>query len=59
MLRPEIFEVLERTEPGKGGEIQLTDALQALATGPELGAAACTASCSAGAATTPATGSTT
>ena len=35
VLRPEIFEVLERTEPGKGGEIQLTDALQALATGPE------------------------
>jgi len=37
VLRPEIFEVLERTEPGKGGEIQLTDALQALATGPEWG----------------------
>ncbi len=34
VLRPEIFEVLERTPPGKGGEIQLTDALQALATGP-------------------------
>jgi UTP--glucose-1-phosphate uridylyltransferase len=34
VLRPEIFEVLERTEPGKGGEIQLTDALQELATGP-------------------------
>jgi UTP--glucose-1-phosphate uridylyltransferase len=31
VLRPEIFEVLERTEPGKGGEIQLTDALQELA----------------------------
>jgi UTP--glucose-1-phosphate uridylyltransferase len=26
--------VLEKTPPGKGGEIQLTDALQALATGP-------------------------
>lgn len=30
-LRPEIFEVLENTQPGKGGEIQLTDALQELA----------------------------
>ena len=37
VLRPEIFEVLEHTEPGKGGEIQLTDALQELATGPEWG----------------------
>ena len=35
VLRPEIFEVLERTPPGKGGEIQLTDALQELATGPQ------------------------
>jgi UTP--glucose-1-phosphate uridylyltransferase len=34
VLRPEIFEVLERTEPGKGGEIQLTDALQEMAIGP-------------------------
>ena len=31
VLRPEIFDVLERTPPGKGGEIQLTDALQTLA----------------------------
>ncbi|MCU1577412.1 MAG: UTP--glucose-phosphate uridylyltransferase [Microbacteriaceae bacterium] len=31
VLRPEVFDVLERTEPGKGGEIQLTDALQVLA----------------------------
>jgi len=31
VLRPEIFDVLERTEPGKGGEIQLTDALQTAA----------------------------
>ncbi len=37
VLRPEIFEILERTEPGKGGEIQLTDALQKLATGPDWG----------------------
>ncbi|WP_167052495.1 UTP--glucose-1-phosphate uridylyltransferase GalU [Salinibacterium sp. ZJ77] len=35
VLRPEIFEILERTKPGKGGEIQLTDALQELATGPD------------------------
>ncbi|MET0161206.1 MAG: UTP--glucose-1-phosphate uridylyltransferase GalU [Microbacteriaceae bacterium] len=35
VLRPEIFEILEKTPPGKGGEIQLTDALQALATGPD------------------------
>src|SRR3954470_7016567 len=27
VLRPEIFDVLENTAPGKGGEIQLTDAL--------------------------------
>ncbi len=27
VLRPEVFDVLERTDPGKGDEIQLTDAL--------------------------------
>ena len=32
VLQPEIFDVLEKTDPGKGGEIQLTDALQTLAT---------------------------
>ncbi|QCQ16580.1 UTP--glucose-1-phosphate uridylyltransferase GalU [Microbacterium sp. RG1] len=37
VLGPEVFEVLEHTEPGKGGEIQLTDALQELATDPERG----------------------
>jgi UTP--glucose-1-phosphate uridylyltransferase len=31
VLQPEIFDILEHTEPGKGGEIQLTDALQELA----------------------------
>ncbi|MCU1471875.1 MAG: galU [Glaciihabitans sp.] len=31
VLRPEIFGILEHTAPGKGGEIQLTDALQELA----------------------------
>ncbi|MHB2024356.1 MAG: UTP--glucose-1-phosphate uridylyltransferase GalU [Mycobacteriales bacterium] len=31
VLAPEVFEVLEKTEPGRGGEIQLTDALQVLA----------------------------
>ena len=35
VLRPEIFDILEKTEPGKGGEIQLTDALQGLATAPD------------------------
>ena len=35
VLRPEIFDVLEKTEPGKGGEIQLTDALQKMAGAPE------------------------
>lgn len=42
VLKPEIFEVLEHTQPGKGGEIQLTDALETLAAdesiaGPVLG----------------------
>ena len=32
VLRPEIFDVLEQTQPGKGNEIQLTDALRTLAT---------------------------
>lgn len=32
VLSPAVFEVLERTAPGRGGEIQLTDALQELAT---------------------------
>ena len=32
VLQPEIFKVLERTPPGKGDEIQLTDALLTLAT---------------------------
>ncbi len=31
VLHPAVFEVLERTDPGRGGEIQLTDALQELA----------------------------
>ena len=31
VLHPAVFDVLEQTEPGRGGEIQLTDALQALA----------------------------
>jgi len=31
VLQPEVFDVLARTEPGKGNEIQLTDALQELA----------------------------
>ncbi len=31
ILTPDIFELIERTEPGKGGEIQITDALMAQA----------------------------
>jgi len=31
VLPPKVFDILERTPPGKGGEIQLTDALQELA----------------------------
>jgi UTP--glucose-1-phosphate uridylyltransferase len=30
VLHPRVFEVLRHTEPGRGGEIQLTDALQTL-----------------------------
>lgn len=36
VLRPEVFGVLETTAPGKGGEIQLTDALQTLAADPTI-----------------------
>ena len=35
VLRPEVFDILEHTEPGKGNEIQLTDALQEMAVNPE------------------------
>ena len=31
IIMPEIFELLEHTAPGKGGEVQLTDALRVLA----------------------------
>ncbi len=37
VLDPAVFEVLRKTEPGRGGEIQLTDALQTLAAEPTLG----------------------
>ena len=37
VLCPEVFGVLEETEPGKGGEIQLTDALQTMIAGPISG----------------------
>lgn len=36
VLRPEIFDILEKTDPGRGGEIQLTDALQYAAAHPEI-----------------------
>ncbi|WP_166877837.1 UTP--glucose-1-phosphate uridylyltransferase GalU [Salinibacterium sp. ZJ450] len=35
VLKPEVFDVLEKTAPGKGGEIQLTDALETMATAPD------------------------
>ncbi|HYI49937.1 MAG TPA: UTP--glucose-1-phosphate uridylyltransferase GalU [Microbacterium sp.] len=35
VLSPSIFDVLEDTQPGKGGEIQLTDALQVQAADPD------------------------
>lgn len=36
VLRPEIFTLLEQTKPGRGGEIQLTDALEAAVAKPEI-----------------------
>ncbi len=37
VLDPAVFEVLRKTQPGRGGEIQITDALQTLAQDPALG----------------------
>ena len=31
IITPEVFDILEHTKPGKGGEIQLTDALRVMA----------------------------
>lgn len=36
VLRPEIFDILEKTDPGRGGEIQLTDALEYAVEHPEV-----------------------
>ncbi|MBK5238602.1 MAG: UTP--glucose-1-phosphate uridylyltransferase GalU [Actinomycetales bacterium] len=36
ILQPEIFDVLAETKPGRGGEIQLTDALAVLAQDPSI-----------------------
>jgi len=36
VLRQEMFQILEQTAPGRGGEIQLTDALQYAAKHPEV-----------------------
>jgi UTP--glucose-1-phosphate uridylyltransferase len=36
VLRAEMFDILEKTEPGRGGEIQLTDALQAAVADPSI-----------------------
>lgn len=37
VLHPAVFDVLSKTEPGRGGEIQVTDALQTLAADPAIG----------------------
>ncbi|SCK09376.1 UTP--glucose-1-phosphate uridylyltransferase GalU [Streptomyces sp. WMMB 322] len=37
VLDPAVFDVLRKTDPGRGGEIQITDALQTLAAEPALG----------------------
>jgi UTP--glucose-1-phosphate uridylyltransferase len=37
VLDPAVFEVLRETQPGRGGEIQLTDALRVLAADPGIG----------------------
>jgi UTP--glucose-1-phosphate uridylyltransferase len=37
LLDPAVFDVLRKTEPGRGGEIQITDALQTLAAEPSVG----------------------
>lgn len=31
VITPEVFDILEQTKPGKGGEIQITDALRVMA----------------------------
>jgi UTP--glucose-1-phosphate uridylyltransferase len=36
ILQPEIFDILDKQEPGKGGEIQLTDALITLMNGQDI-----------------------
>ena len=36
VLRAEMFEILEQTQPGRGGEIQLTDALETAVEHPEI-----------------------
>ncbi|MFF8436252.1 UTP--glucose-1-phosphate uridylyltransferase GalU [Streptomyces bacillaris] len=37
VLDPAVFDILRHTEPGRGGEIQLTDALQTLAADEKIG----------------------
>ncbi|RDG35726.1 UTP--glucose-1-phosphate uridylyltransferase GalU [Streptomyces corynorhini] len=37
VLDPAVFEILRKTEPGRGGEIQLTDALQQLSADEKVG----------------------
>ena len=56
---PAIFDVLRETPPGRGGEIQLTDALRTLAVWVAAAVGRSPDSCSAVGATTPATAPTT
>jgi UTP--glucose-1-phosphate uridylyltransferase len=37
VLAPEVFDVLRETQPGRGNEIQLTDALRTMAVDPSIG----------------------
>ena len=36
LFTPDVFELIEQVAPGRGGEIQLTDAMAALAAGPGM-----------------------
>ncbi|HTJ68892.1 MAG TPA: UTP--glucose-1-phosphate uridylyltransferase, partial [Actinospica sp.] len=37
VLDPAVFDVLRETPPGRGGEIQITDALRTMAADPSIG----------------------
>ena len=56
VLDPAVFDALRDTKPGRGGEIQLTDALKTLITTPAENGGGCVPSCSGVGDTTPVTG---